>query len=109
MEVSVCTNEQGKVYANDRIEKEVQYTWALNFRTSSLRLSFVLLASSTINFGELSPEKVGSRVVTQGGLDRLDFGDVARETILDPGREAEKKILDEPNTGSTDLEFCVSH
>jgi hypothetical protein len=87
------------------VEKDNPYTWALNFRTSSLRLWFILLASSRTNFGELSPDKVGIGVVARGGLDRLDFGDVARETILDPGREAEKNFLDDPNTGLRDLEL----
>lgn len=81
------------------------YTCALNLITSWLRLSFVLLASSTTSFGEVSPPRVGVGVVERGGLGLLDIGDVARETIRDPGTEAEKNFLDEPNTGLKDLEM----
>lgn len=73
--------------------------------TSWLSPSFVLLASSKTIFGDVSPPNVGVGVVERGGLARLDIGDVARETILDPGTEAEKNFLDEPNTGLKDLEM----
>lgn len=53
----------------------------------------------------MSPPNVGVGVVERGGLGRLDIGDVARETILDPGTEAEKNFFDEPNTGLKDLEM----
>nr|GMD71447.1 hypothetical protein Iba_chr12eCG16080 [Ipomoea batatas] len=79
-------------------------TCALNLMSSWLRLSFVFLESSSTIFGEVSPPRVGVGVVERGGLARLDTGDVALETILDPGTEAEKNFLDEPNTGLKDLE-----
>jgi hypothetical protein len=61
-------------------------------------------------FGEVSPPSVGVGVVERGGLGRLDIGDVARETILDPGTEAEKNFLDDPNTGLKDLAIlCAPH
>lgn len=41
----------------------------------------------------------------RGGLVRLDIGDVALETILDPGTEAEKNFFDDPKTGLKDLEM----
>ena len=65
----------------------------------------VLFASSTTILGEVSPPRVGVGVVERGGLGRLDIGDVARDTILDPGTEAEKNFLDEPNMGLKDLEI----
>ena len=80
-------------------------TCALNLVTSWLRLSFVLLVSSTTILGEVSPTRVGVGVVERGGLGLLDIGDVARETILDPGTEAEKNFLEDPNTGLNDLEM----
>lgn len=56
--------------------------------------------------GEDNPAKVGVGVVDRGGgLGRLDTGDVARETILEPGTEAEKNFLEEPKTGLKDLEI----
>lgn len=57
----------------------------------------VLFASSTRILGEVGPPRVGVGVVERGGLARLDIGDVARDTILDPGTEAEKNFLDDPN------------
>lgn len=48
---------------------------------------------------------MGVGVVERGGLARRDIGEVARETILDPGTEAEKNFLDEPNTGLKDFEI----
>lgn len=80
-------------------------TCDLSLITSWLRLSFVLLASSTTIFGDVSPPRVGVGVVERGGLGRLEIGDVARETILDPGTEAEKNFFDDPNTGLKDLEI----
>jgi hypothetical protein len=47
--------------------------------------------------GNSLAERVGVGVAARGGLDRLDVGDVARDTILDPGREAEKNFLEDPN------------
>jgi hypothetical protein len=73
-----------------------------------LRLSLVLFVSSTTIFGVVSPPSVGVGVVDRGGLGRLDIGDVARETILDPGTEAEKNFFDDPKTGFEDLEICIA-
>jgi len=50
-----------------------------------------------------SPERVGVGVVDRGGLGRLDIGEVARDTIREPGTEAEKNFFDAPNTGLKDL------
>ncbi|KAF5775162.1 hypothetical protein HanXRQr2_Chr13g0608941 [Helianthus annuus] len=56
--------------------------------------------------GDDSPVKVGVGVVDRGGgLGRLETGDVARETILEPGTEAEKNFLEEPKTGLSDLDI----
>ena len=52
--------------------------------------------SSTTILGNACTERIGVGVVARGGLDRLEVGDVARDIILDPGREAEKNFLDEP-------------
>ena len=68
----------------------------------------ILLASSTTIFGAESPPSVGVGVVERGGLGRLDIGDVARETILDPGTEAEKNFFDDPKTGLKDLEIFIA-
>lgn len=88
------------------MKRTVVVTCALSLITSWLRLSLVLLAlSSTAIFGDVSPPRVGVGVVERGGLGRLEMGDVALETILDPGTEAEKNFLDDPNTGLNDLEI----
>ena len=63
------------------------------------------MVSSTLSFGEANPPRVGIGVAERGGLARLDIGDVARETILDPGTEAEKNFFEDPNTGLKDLEM----
>ena len=65
----------------------------------------MLLASFTAILGEVSPPRVGVGVVERGGLGRLDIGDVARETILDPGRDAAKNFFEDPKTGLKDLEI----
>lgn len=57
-----------------------------------------------MNLGDVSPPRVGVGVVARGGLVRLDIGDDARETILEPGTEAEKNFLDDPKTA---LDFEV--
>lgn len=90
----------------DKTEKcNRMYTWDLKFKTSWLRLSFVGLASLAITLGEVRPPKVGVGVVDLGGLVLLETGDVALETILDPGTDAEKNFFEDPNTGLKDLEI----
>jgi hypothetical protein len=71
------------------------FTCDLKFTTSWLRLSFIGLAPST-TLGDVRPPKVGVGVVDLGGLALLETGDVALETILDPGTDAEKNFFDEP-------------
>lgn len=67
-------------------------------------LSLVLLvSSSTTIFGVVNPERVGVGVVERGGLRRLDIGEVARDTILEPGTDAEKNFFDAPKVGLKDL------
>ena len=67
-------------------------------------LSLVLLVSSTTIFGVVSPERVGVGVVERaGGLRRLDIGEVARDTIREPGTDAEKNFFDDPKVGLKDL------
>jgi len=56
-------------------------------------------------FGEESATIVGLGVAARGGLERLDVGEVARDTIRDPGSEAEKNFFDDPNTGLAALEL----
>ena len=68
----------------------------------------VLLASSTTIFRDVSPPSVGVGVVEQGRLGSLDTRVVARETILDPGIEAEKNFFEDPKIGFKDLEIFIA-
>lgn len=63
-------------------------------------LSLVLLVSSTTIFGVVNPERVGVGVVERGGLRRLDIGEVTRDTIREPGTDAEKNFFDDPKPTS---------
>ena len=65
-----------------------------------LRLSFT-------TFDKVNPERVWTGVFVRGGLDSLDVGDVALDTILDPEREAEKNFLEDPNTGLNYLDLSM--
>ena len=80
-------------------------TWDLKFRTSWLSASFVGFPSLATTLGDVRPPRVGVGVEDRGGLALLEIGDVALETILDPGTDAEKNFLEDPNTGLKDLEM----
>jgi hypothetical protein len=80
-------------------------TWDFKFRTSCLSASFVGLPSLAAALGDVRPPKVGVGVVDRGGLALLEIGDVALDTILDPGTDAEKNFFEDPKTGLKDLEI----
>lgn len=60
---------------------------------------------SRMILGEVSPPSVGVGVVERGGLGLLDTGDVALDTILDPGTDAEKNFFEVPDAGLKDFEM----